>query len=145
MATTGEGRQPQLVRGNLGKCIWPLEIDYSQQTLYWVNTCVRVLRSLRITDSEQSADRVMIDSTFSGTSSITLFENVLYWNEDKIVKATNKSTEPREIVQIYQGNPSLSSPVAVELVHPGNQPQGTVCIMYSSLTTGLIVHLLEVN
>lgn len=55
---------------------------------------------------------------------MTLFENVLYWNEDKIVKATNKSIELGEIVQIYQGRQSLEFPVAVELVHPGNQPQG---------------------
>ena len=124
MALTGEGRQAQLVRSGLGRCIWPLEIDYSKQTLYWVNTCVNVLRSLQITDSEQSADRVKIDSRFADTNSMTLFENVLYWNEDKTVKATNKSIELGEIVQIYQASLSIQFPVTVELVHPGNQPQG---------------------
>ncbi len=124
MAVTGEGRQPQLVRDGLGKCIWPLEIDYSRQTLYWVNTCVNVLRSLQISDSEQSPDRVEIDSLFEGTNSMTLFENVLYWNEDKTIKATNKSIELGKVVQIYKSNSPLGSPVAMELVHPDNQPQG---------------------
>jgi hypothetical protein len=124
VAVTGEGRQPQVVRDGLGRCIWPLEIDYSRQTLYWVNTCVNVLRSLQISDSEQSPDRVEINSPFEGTNSMTLFENVLYWNEDKTIKATNKSIELGEVIQIYQGNPALSVPAALELVHPGKQPQG---------------------
>ena len=145
------------MRGGLGKCIWPLEIDYSKQTLYWVNTCVDVLRSLQISDAVQSADRVEIESSFEGTSSMTLFENVLYWNEDNVVKATNKSVEMGEIVQLYQVSSLGPAVTAVELVHPGKQPQGTglefkieFCIMYSSLTTAqdqqlLIVHLLVVN
>lgn len=124
MAVTGEGRQAQLVRGDLGKCIWPLEIDYSKQIVYWVNTCVNVLRSLQISNSEQSADRVEIGSSFSGTSSITLFEDVMYWNEGKVVKATNKSIERGEIIQIYQDSSSLTYPVSMELIHPRNQPQG---------------------
>ena len=130
------------MRGGLGKCIWPLEIDYSKQTLYWVNTCVDVLRSLQISDAVQSADRVEIESSFEGTSSMTLFENVLYWNEDNVVKATNKSVEMGEIVQLYQVSSLGPAVTAVELVHPGKQPQGTglefkieFCIMYSSLTT----------
>ena len=126
VAVTGEARQ--LVRGNLGKCVWPLEIDYSQQTVYWVNTCENTVRSLQIGDGNselQSADRVTIDSSFMGTTSMTLFESVLYWNEAGTVKGTNKSINLGDIVQIYQASESLSIvSVAVELVHAGKQPQG---------------------
>ena len=140
IAVTGEGRQAQLVRGGLGKCIWPLEIDYSKQTLYWVNTCVRVLRSLQISDSVQSADRVDIESSFDQTNSITLFENVLYWNEDKIIKATNMSNESGEIVQIYQASQSVDLPVAaVELVHTGKQQTQGMCDFHKHNNTGKMI------
>lgn len=131
VALTGEGRQAQLVRDNLGKCTWPLEIDYSMQTLYWVNTCQNNLQSLQITDSELSVDTVAIQSSFSGTVSMTLFENVVYWNEDMTVQATNKSIESGEIVQIYRGSASLPYPVVMELVHPGKQPQGSLKLNFT--------------
>ena len=129
VAVTGDGNQPQLVRGGLGRCIWPVEIDYSKQTLYWVNTCLNDLLSIQITDSEQSADTVAIGSPFEATNSMTLFDNVLYWNEDKIVKATNKSIELGEVIQLYQASAGIQFPIAMELVHPGKQPQGGYIII----------------
>lgn len=114
---------------DLRKCIWPLEIDYSKQTLYWVNTCVDELLSIQITDSEQSPETVAIDSLFDGTNSMTLFDNILYWNEDKIVKATNKSIELGEVVQLYQASEGLQFSIAMELVHPDKQPQGGYIII----------------
>lgn len=122
VALTGEGRQAQLVRSNLGRCTWPLELDYSMQTLYWVDTCRNALRSLQITDSEQSVDTVAVQSSFSNTNSMTLFENILYWNEQTTIKATNKSIELGEVVQIFTDSLALNA-VVVELVHPGKQPQ----------------------
>ena len=114
---------------DLRKCIWPLEIDYSKQTLYWVNTCVNELLSIQISDSEQSPETVEINSRFEGTNSMTLFDNILYWNEDKIVKATNKSIELGEIVQLYQASEGVQFSIAMELVHPGKQPQGGYIII----------------
>lgn len=97
------------------------------QTLYWVDTCRNALRSLQITDSDLSVDTVTVQSSFSGTNSMTLFENILYWNEQTTIKATNKSIELGEVVQIFTN----ALPVVVELVHPGKQPQGNLKLHFA--------------
>ena len=124
VAITGESRT--LIRSGQPYCVWPLAIDYSEQKVYWTDTCEHVLRSVDIGEPDKSATRIEIDTVFSGTSSITLFEDVLYWNEEGTVKATNKSIDNGDVITIFQGS-STSVPlvtVPVEVVHPKKQPNG---------------------
>lgn len=123
VAVTGERRQ--LIQGGIRSCIWPVEIDYSEQNVYWANTCQNSLKSLNIGDSDQPVNRVQINSAFRDTYSMTIFEDTLYWNEGRMVKATNKSLDLGEVVTIFEPDEtSLVFSIAVEVVHAKKQPEG---------------------
>ena len=126
IAVTGKANTREIIREDLGSCIWPMEIDYAEQSMYWVNTCTSNLRSLKFgSDTDQSEDRVEIDSTFRSTTSMTLFKDILYWNEGGVLKATNKSIELGEVIDIYEiPAESIAFSIAVEVVHPNKQPTG---------------------
>ena len=127
IAVSGENRQT--VTDGLSACIWPIEIDYAEQSVYWANTCENTLRSLVIGESDQPGTRVRIDSPFTQMTSMTLFEDILLWNEGKTIKATNKSINLGEVVTVYQLGPEREVlSVAVEIVHPKKQPGGTESI-----------------
>ena len=120
------GEDQQLVTDVLSRCVWPMEIDYAEQKVLWANICERTLLSLSIDDSDQSVTRVLIDSPLSSMNSMTLFEDILVWNEGTIVKATNKSVDQGEVVTIYSVGPGHGAfSVAVEIVHPKKQPGGS--------------------
>ena len=126
MAVTGERRQ--LVQNELARCVWPVEIDYSEQNVYWANTCERSLKSLHIGESDQSVNRVQIDTSFKRMYSMTLFEDTLYWNEEGTVKATNKSISLGQVVEIFKVGATQSVfHIAVEVVHAKKQPGGNYC------------------
>ena len=121
------GEERQLVTNGLRSCVWPMEIDYAEQSVYWANTCENTLHSRVIGESDQSETRVGIDSPLSAMNSMTLFEDILLWNEGKTVKATNKSINLGEVVTIYTVGPEREAfSVAVEVVHPKKQPEGTI-------------------
>lgn len=115
----------QLVKGGLQRCIWPIEIDYSEQKVYWVNTCQNTLKSVSILESKPFENRVEINSAFVGMNSMTLFGDLLFWNENGNVKVTNKSINSGEVIQIYENRDTVFR-VAVEVVHPSKQPGGKV-------------------
>lgn len=127
VAVTGERRQ--LVQNELASCVWPVEIDYSEQNVYWANTCEQSLKSLHIGESDQSVNRVQIDTPFTRMYSMTLFGETLYWNEGGTVKATNKSNSLGQVVEIYKVDETQSSVfyIAVEVVHAKKQPGGNSC------------------
>ena len=128
VAVTGERRQ--LVQNELAMCVLPVEIDYSEQNVYWANTCEQSLKSLHIGEPDQSVNRVQIDTSFKGMYSMTLFGDTLYWNEEGTVKATNKSVSLGEVVQIFKVDQSQSVfTIAVEVVHAKKQPGGNSCFM----------------
>ena len=123
---SGEDEQ-LLVREGLGTCIWPMEIDYAEQKVLWANTCEKTLLSLSIGDSDQSVTRIGIDSPLDSMSSMALFEDILLWNEGRVVKATNRSVDWGEVVTIYSVRPDREVlSVAVEVVHPKKQPAGSL-------------------
>ena len=115
------------MQSELALCVWPVEIDYSEQNVYWANTCEQSLKSLHIGESDQSVNRVQINTQFSGMYSMTLLGDTLYWNEGGTVKATNKSISLGEVVEIFkvdETQPVFS--IAVEVVHAKKQPGGNI-------------------
>ena len=58
---------------------------------------------------------------------MTLFDDILYWNEGGTIKVTNKSIELGDVIDVYEVPDSLASYVSyvtVELVHARKQPGG---------------------
>ena len=103
------------------ECIWPVTIDYTTHTLYWVDTCEYVFQSLTLTGDRESHS-YPFDINVYFVNSVAMFKDNLYWVEPTGIYTIQFSGEGYE--NIVRSS-STRRPLHVQVVHPSQQPPGT--------------------
>ena len=115
-------------------CIWPLTLDYSSYTIYWINYCTFRLESMSMDGSMEKQSLDVGEVYFS--SGITQFKDEIYWTQRRntisSVLSVNK-THGEDVKLVFSGSSTLRLG-GIEVVHPSRQPSGTVDTITMVLT-----------
>ena len=120
-AVTGEGREV-LESGRRVNCAWPLTLDYSEHTIYWINYCDRRMLSLNMDGSQSSQSVHVRNIDFS--HSISYFNDTIFWTQQlSAYSADILQTEPAAHT-IIRTSSRDGGARAIAAVHPMQQPTG---------------------
>jgi len=104
-----------------GRCLGPLAIDYTEQTIFWIDNCDFTVRSVNISNAGFTTNEPILRPSVSSLG-LTVFSNILYWTETASVYGVNRS-DTDDIQLVHSG--STSNPFrGIKMVHPDNQPDG---------------------
>lgn len=98
---------------------WPVDIaiDFTTKKLFWIDAKLKVIKHC---DMDGSNVREVVNQGIKDPSAITVFEDHMYWiDQRKIVKA-NKFTGKNVTVLVNQAE----SPKDLHIYHPQRQPHG---------------------
>lgn len=113
------GSSREILRNDL-QCIWPVTIDYSTHTIYWVDYCVYAFESLRM-DGDRFSHSYPFDKTVFFVSSIAKYGNNLYWVEPDGIYTISLSGG--DYITLMESS-STMRPLSLQVVHPSSQPPG---------------------
>ena len=99
---------------------WPVDlaIDYSTRKLYWIDAKLKVIKHC---DMDGSNVREVVNQGIIEPSGITVFEDHMYWIDQKAIKKANKFTGKNVTVLVNEAY----SPLDLHIYHPQRQPAGT--------------------
>lgn len=99
---------------------WPVDlaIDYSRRKLYWIDAKLKVIKHC---DMDGSNVREVVNQGIIEPSGITVFEDHMYWIDQKAIKKANKFTGKNVTVLVNEAY----SPLDLHIYHPQRQPAGT--------------------
>ena len=122
MAVTGDAVE---ILHTEGTCNWPITLDYSTHTIYWMDYCLYRIESLNM-NGDSSTHSVPVRKTILFSYGISQFEDMIYWTEPTKLFGVNKSTG-QPIVELYRGY-SNNQLAGLEVVHANRQPPGGFCV-----------------
>ena len=99
---------------------WPVDlaIDYTTERLYWIDAKLKVIKHC---DMDGSNVREVVNQGIIEPSGITVFEDHMYWIDQKAIKKANKFTGKNETILVHEA----FSPRDLHIYHPQRQPTGT--------------------
>ena len=98
---------------------WPVDlaIDYTTRKLYWIDAKLKVIKHC---DMDGSNVREVVNQGIKDPSGITLFEDHMYWIDQKAIYKANKFTGKNKTVLVNEA----FSPRDLHIYHPQRQPEG---------------------
>ena len=120
----GQGRE--VIRNGLGRCVKAISLDYILYTIFWTDTCIFRVESVRM-DGNRTSNSVLVPLSSLNSGGITILDDYLYWTDSSssqqnaIIRRVNK-TRGEPVVQISYGLNALLG--GIEIVHPSKQPDG---------------------
>ena len=98
---------------------WPVDlaIDYTTRKLYWIDAKLKVIKHC---DLDGSKVRQVVNQGIKDPSAVTLFEDHMYWIDEKKIYKANKFTGKNVTVLVKDA----FSPKDLHIYHPQRQPQG---------------------
>ena len=98
---------------------WPVDltIDYTTKKLYWIDAKLRVIKQA---DLNGNNVREVVYQGITHPSAVTLFEDHVYWIDDKSIYKANKFTGNNATVVLK----TAFSPRDLHIYHPQRQPDG---------------------
>lgn len=123
MKASVTGDAQSVIHSNL-LCVNVLAIDYASVTIYWIDTCLYEIHSLRL-DGEASTHTFPFSANILFPSGLMIYNSTFYWSDLNGVYSRENSTNA-EVVSIYDA-PQGSRATGVQLIHPSMQPQGIAC------------------
>ncbi|XP_015779080.1 PREDICTED: low-density lipoprotein receptor-related protein 4-like [Acropora digitifera] len=94
-----------------------LTIDYTNKKLYWVDFKLRVIKQC---DLDGKNVREIVTRGIKKPSALTLFEDHVYWIDDKKIYKANKFTGKNVSVMVNEA----FAPTDLRIYHPQRQPMG---------------------
>ncbi|XP_068726742.1 very low-density lipoprotein receptor-like isoform X2 [Montipora capricornis] len=92
-----------------------LAIDYTTRELYWIDSKLKVIKKC---DLDGRNVRVVVNRGIKKPSAVTLFEDHMYWIDDKKIFKANKFTGKNVSVLVNEA----FSPRDLHIYHPQRQP-----------------------
>ena len=118
MAVTGDAIK---ILHTEGTCNWPITLDYSTHTIYWMDYCLYRIESLNM-NGDIVTHSIPVRKTILFSYGISQFEDTIYWTEPTKIFSVNKSTG-QPVVELYRGY-SNNQLAGLEVVHASKQPPG---------------------
>lgn len=99
---------------------WPVDlaIDYTTRKLYWIDAKLKVIKHC---DMDGTNVREIVNQGIIEPTGITVFEDHMYWIDQKAIKKANKFTGKNVTVLVNEA----FSPLDLHIYHPQRQPTGT--------------------
>ena len=119
-AITGEGREV-LESGRRVSCAWPLTLDYSEHTVYWINYCDSRMLSISM-DGSQSSKSVHVTNAFFPYG-ISIFNSTIFWTQEQSAYSVD-ILQRKPVTHILQTSSSDGGARGIAAVHPMQQPTG---------------------
>ena len=121
-AVTGEGRQV-LESGRRFNCAWPLTLDYTKHTIYWINHCDLRMLSINMDGSQNTRSEHARNIRFS--YGISILNDTAFWTQG-VSACSVDLLQRKPVTHIIQTLNSEGGTRGIEAVHPMQQPTGNV-------------------
>ena len=115
-----DGRGREVVNTAIRNCVQAITLDFITQSVYWVNTCLHRLESVRI-DGADTSEVFKVQLSPLHSIGISIFENYLYWTATSRFNyiARLNRTSGATVTQVT----NRVSARGIEVVHPSRQPE----------------------
>lgn len=94
-----------------------LTIDYTTRKLYWVDSKLKTIKHCSLNGT---AIRELVNTGLVNPSAVAVFEDHIYWADNKSIKKANKFTGKNVTVLVSDA----MSPQDALIYHPQRQPSG---------------------
>ena len=127
-AVTGEGREV-LESGRRVGCAWPLTLDYSEHTIYWINYCDQRLLSINMDGSQRTLSIRVRNILFP--YGISILNNTIFWTQHLSAFSVDKR-QGESFTEVTVTFSNEGGARGIEAVHPLQQPAGTHLLISSA-------------
>lgn len=119
---------------------WPVDlaIDYTTKKLYWIDAKLKVIKHC---DLDGLKVREVVNQGIKDPSAVTLFEDHMYWIDEKKIYKANKFTGKNKTVLVNEA----FSPKDLHIYHPQRQPKGNSFLKSFKGAVGIVKIKLTVH